>query len=126
MWIAEFARRAGVKPATVRHYVREGLLTPKAGVAGGSRPYNEFTETDLRLLKAIQTGQSLGMSLSEIRLLVAERRSGRGKAMMLKALVSQRDKLRQRTTELRKMLSFLDQKIAWLEAGASGPPPVHG
>jgi len=56
MWIAEFARRGGVKPTTVRHYVREGLLTPATGLAGGSRPYLEFTEADLRLLGAIRAG----------------------------------------------------------------------
>jgi len=125
MWIAEFARRGGVKPTTVRHYVREGLLAPKAGLAGGSKPYLEFTEADLRLLNAIQAGQSLGMSLREIGMLIAERRSGNGKAKLLKALIRQRETLRQRAIELRTMLSFLDRKIAWLEAGASGPPPAH-
>jgi DNA-binding transcriptional MerR regulator len=125
MWIAEFARRGGVKPTTIRHYVREGLLSPRTGLAGGSRPYLEFTEADVRLLKAIQAGQSLGMSLCEIRMLIAERRSGNGKAKMLKAMVIQRDKLRRRAIELKSMLSFLDQKIAWLEAGAIGPAPAH-
>jgi len=126
MWITEFARRGGVKPTTVRHYVREGLLAPKAGLAGGSRPYLEFTEADLRLLNAIQAGQSLGMSLREIGMLIAERRSGNGKAKLLKALIRQRETLRQRAIELRTMLSFLERKIAWLESGASGPPPAHG
>ncbi|WP_354407815.1 MerR family transcriptional regulator [Variovorax atrisoli] len=50
----EFARRAGVRQTTVRHYLREGLLSPRTGPAGGSRPYLEFTESDLRLLSAIQ------------------------------------------------------------------------
>ena len=126
MWIAEFARRAGVKPSTVRHYVREGLLAPKAGLAGGSRPYLEFTEADLRLLGAIQAGQSLGMSLGEIAMLIAERRSGNGKAKLLKALARQRETLKRSALELRTMLSFLDRKIAWLEAGGTGTPPAHG
>lgn len=125
MWIGEFARRAGVKPTTVRHYVREGLLAPRTSLAGGSNPYLEFTETDLRLLNAIQAGQSLGMSLGEIRMLIAERRSGNGKAKLLTALMGQRETLRQRAVELRTMLSFLDRKIAWLESGAGGPPPAH-
>ena len=125
MWIGEFARRAGVKPTTVRHYVREGLLAPRTGLAGGSNPYLEFTETDLRLLNAIQAGQSLGMSLGEIRMLIAERRSGNGRAKLLTALTAQRETLRQRAVELRTMLSFLDRKIAWLQSGASGPPPRH-
>ncbi|AVS78760.1 MerR family transcriptional regulator [Paracidovorax avenae] len=125
MWIAEFARRAGVKQTTVRHYLREDLLSPRAGPAGGSRPYLEFTESDLRLLSAIQAGQALGLSLQEIKLLIGERRSGSGQARMLKALTAQRDTLRRRAQELQAMLTFLDRKIAWLEAGAKGPPPPH-
>ncbi|WP_017757402.1 MerR family transcriptional regulator [Pseudacidovorax intermedius] len=125
MWIAEFARRAGVKPTTVRHYLREGLLSPRTGLAGGSRPYLEFTEADLRRLSAIQAGQALGLSLPEIKLLIGERRSGSGHARMLKALTAQRDTLRGRALALQAMLAFLDRKIAWLEAGAKGPPPSH-
>ena len=125
MWIAEFARRAGVKPTTVRHYLRECLLSPRTGLAGGSRPYLEFTEADLRRLSAIQAGQALGLSLPEIKLLIGERRSGSGHARMLKALTAQRDTLRGRALELQAMLAFLDRKIAWLEAGAKGPPPSH-
>lgn len=125
MWITEFARRGGVKPTTVRHYVREGLLVPATGLAGGSRPYLEFTEADLRLLGAIQAGQSLGLSLGEIAVLIAGRRSGGGKAKLLEALLAQREKLRRRSVELRTMLSYLDRKIAWLRSGADGPPPAH-
>ena len=126
MWIAEFASLGGVKITTVRHYVREGLLAPKAGMAGGSRPYLDFTEADLRLLKAIQAGQALGMSLLEIRTLVAERRSGKGNTRMLKMLVQHREKLKRRAIELEAMRLFLDRKIAWLEAGSNGPAPLHG
>lgn len=125
MWIAEFARRAGVKPTTVRHYLREGLLAPRTGLAGGSRPYLEFTDADLRLLSAIQAGQALGLSLQEIKLMIRERRSGSGSGRMLKALALQREKLRGRAVQLQAMLAFLDRKIAWLEAGAKGPPPSH-
>lgn len=125
MWIAEFARRAGVRQTTVRHYLREGLLSPRTGSAGGSRPYLEFTESDLRLLSAIQAGQALGLSLQEIKLLIGELRSGSGHVRMLKALTAQRDKLRDKARELQSMLAFLERKIAWLETGAKGPPPSH-
>lgn len=126
MWIAKFALRGGVKATTVRHYVREGLLAPKTGLAGGSRPYLEFSEADLRLLAAIQAGQGLGMSLQEIRLLIAHRRSGNGGTKMLKAMLRHRERLRRNAVELQAMLLFLDKKIAWLEAGAKGPAPLHG
>lgn len=125
MWMAEFAARSGLKTSTIRHYVREGLLTPKAGLAGGSRPYLEFTEADMRRLTAIQTGRALGMSLQEIHLLVTERRTGNGRTKMLRALVQHREKLQRRELELQAMLSFLDSKIAWLEGGSKGAPPMH-
>lgn len=125
MWIAEFAQRAGVRPSTVRHYVREGLLVPKTGVAGGSRPYLEFTEADLRLFAAIRAGQSLGMALDDIKLLVAERRAGNGRTKLLSAMRQQCERLRRNAAELEKMLGYLERKIAWLEAGARGPAPLH-
>ncbi|MGN8078828.1 helix-turn-helix domain-containing protein [Variovorax sp. 22077] len=62
---SRFARRAGVRQTTVRHYLREGLLSPRTGPAGGSRPCLEFTESDLRLLSAIRAGQALSLSLQE-------------------------------------------------------------
>jgi DNA-binding transcriptional MerR regulator len=126
MWIAEFARRAGVKPTTIRHYVREGLLAPGVGLAGGSRPYLEFTEADVRLVAAIRAGQALGMSLTEIRVLMAERRTGHGRTKMLAALRRQHETLRRNAAHLQKMLAFLERKIAWLEADARGPAPSHG
>lgn len=126
MWIAEFSQRAGLSTTTVRHYVREGLLVPQEGLAGGSRPYAVFTQADLRLVGAIRSGQSLGLSLKEIRQLIAERRSGGGRRTLLKTMISQREKLRLRAIELQSMLSFLDRKIEWLEAGANGAPPMHG
>lgn len=126
MWIAEFASRGGVKTMTVRHYVREGLLAPKAGLSGGSRPDLEFTEADLKLLTAIQTGQALGMSLQQIRTLIADRRSGGGGTRMLKVLGQHREELQRRAVELQALLSFLDRKIAWIEEGCSGPVPSHG
>lgn len=125
MWIAEFARCAGLQATTVRYYVREGLLMPKAGLAGGSRPYLDFTDADLQLVTAIRAGQALGLSLDEIRELIAERRSEGGRLKLLKAMICQREKLRQRALALQSMLLFLDRKIAWLEAGASGPAPTH-
>lgn len=115
-----------MKVTTVRHYVREGLLTPKSGSTGGSRPYLVFTDVDLRLVAAIRAGQSLGLSLDSIRQLIAERRIGGSRVKLLKTLVSQREKLRQRAIELQSLRSFLDKKIDWMEAGAQGPAPTHG
>ncbi|WP_073468704.1 MerR family transcriptional regulator [Rhizobacter sp. OV335] len=122
MWIGEFSERAGLNVATVRFYVRSGLLHPRQGSVGGARPYMEFSEKDLRNLGAIRAGQAMGMSLSEIKLLVSERRAG-GRDRMLQAMLAQQEKLNERAEELSAMQKFVDAKISWLRGGAIGAPP---
>lgn len=121
MWIGEFAQVAGLNVAAVRFYVRLGLLHPRPGSVGGSRPYMEFSQKDLRTVKAIRAGQAMGMSLAEIKLLASERRVG-GKQRMLQAMIAQRDKLQERATELEALRQFIVAKIAWLRSGAAGQP----
>ena len=124
MWIGEFAQAAGLRVGAVRFYVRAGLLHPKVGTAGGSRPYLDFSPHDLRVVTAIRAGQALGMSLAEIKALMAERRAGgAGKAKMLQAMTTQREKLGQRAAELAALIQFVDAKILWLRAGSVGPMP---
>ncbi|MEZ2298376.1 MerR family transcriptional regulator [Variovorax sp. RCC_210] len=122
MWIAEFSQAAGLNVATVRFYVRQGLLTPSAGMAGGARPYLEFSPRDMRIVAAIRAGQAMGMSLADIKLLMNERRAG-GRKVMLQTMVAQREKLSRQAKELAAMVRFIDAKISWLRAGASGAPP---
>jgi DNA-binding transcriptional MerR regulator len=124
MWIKEFSQAAGLSVGTVRFYVRSGLLHPRLGTAGGSRPYLEFSEKDLRLIAAIKAGQALGMSLTEIKSLLDERRAGgAGKTRMLQTMTAHRQKLSQRATELEALIRFVDAKILWLRVGSSGPMP---
>ena len=122
MWIGEFSETAGLNVATVRFYVRSGLLQPSQGSVGGTRPYMEFSQKDLRTLSAIRAGQAMGMSLAEIKLLVSERRAG-GRDRMLRAMIVQRDKLNERVREVSAMLQFVEAKIRWLRAGGIGTPP---
>jgi DNA-binding transcriptional MerR regulator len=124
MWIAEFSQAAGLNVATVRFYVRTGLLRPKLDSAGGSRPYMHFSQRDLRLVAAIRAGQALGMSLAEIKSLMDARRAGgTGKGKMLQTLTAQREKLGRRVTELEALIQFVDAKIQWLRSDSFGPPP---
>ena len=122
MWIGEFSNAANLSVATVRFYVRSGLLQPRQGRVGGTRPYMEFSQKDLRTLSAIRAGQAMGMSLAEIKLLVSERRAG-GMERMLQAMIVQRDKLNKRASELSSMLQFVEAKIRWLREGGIGTPP---
>ncbi len=127
MWIAEFSQAGGVSVPTVRFYVRSGLLHPKTGLAGGSRPYLDFSPGDLRRVAAIRAGQALGLSLAEIKSLVDERRTGgSGSPKMLEAMLAQREKLGRRKKDLAAMIRFVDEKILWLQGGKKGPVPEHG
>lgn len=119
MWIGEFSEVAGLSVGTVRFYVRTGLLHPKVGAAGGSRPYLDFSPRDLRLVAAIRAGQALGMSLDEIKSLVDERRAGGGQGKMLQAMTVQRERLGRRAAEVEALIRFVDAKISWLRAGRS-------
>ena len=122
MWIGEFSRVAGLSVATIRFYVRSGLLHPKPGSVGGSRPYLEFSPKDLRTLTAIRAGQAIGLSLADIKLLAKERRAG-VQHQMLQALMAQRDKLQAQAQDLEALRQFVDAKINWLRCGAAGSPP---
>ena len=122
MWISQLAEEAKLSTSTVRFYVREGLLQPRTGRAGGSRPYLEFSERDLRRAAVIRMGQAIGLSLTEIRLLADERRVG-GRDRMLQTMTGQRAQLRKRAAEIAALSRFLDLKIHWLTHGCMGSPP---
>ena len=124
MWIGEFSEAAGLSVGTVRFYVKSGLLHPKLGATGGSRPYMYFSQKDLRVVGAIRTGQSMGMSLIEIKALVDERRAaGTGRKKMLQTMTAHRVTLGQRVAELEALIQFVDAKIVWLQGGGVGPAP---
>lgn len=62
MLIAEFARRAGVSPRSLRHYEDQGLLAPSRTSAG----YREYEEGDLVALARIRLMLDAGLSTAVI------------------------------------------------------------
>jgi MerR family redox-sensitive transcriptional activator SoxR len=67
MRIGEAARRAGVRVSLIRYYEEIGLLPEPERVSGQRR----YDETVLRRLAVIDVAQRAGLSLDEIRELVA-------------------------------------------------------
>lgn len=67
--IGELARRAGVAPSLLRYYEEQGLLRPAARTPAGYRLYGPES---LARLGFIQRAKALGLSLREVRQLVAE------------------------------------------------------
>jgi DNA-binding transcriptional MerR regulator len=70
MWIAELSRRTGVPVATIKYYLREGLLSPGEAVGATRSRYDETHVQRLRLIRAlVEVG---GLSLSRVRDVLAE------------------------------------------------------
>jgi DNA-binding transcriptional MerR regulator len=70
MWIAELSRRTGVPVATIKYYLREGLLPPGEAVGATRSRYDETHVRRLRLIRAlVEVG---GLSLSRVRDVLAE------------------------------------------------------
>ena len=65
MWMGELARRSGVPVATVKYYLREGLLPPGEATGATRASYDERHVRRLVLIRAL-TGVA-GMSLGQVR-----------------------------------------------------------
>jgi len=66
----EFAERAGVTVRTLHHYDRLGLLKPRHRTSAG---YRLYSERDLARLQQIMTLKFIGLSLKQIKELLAQR-----------------------------------------------------
>ncbi len=123
MMISAFARESGLSVDTVRFYVRRELLHPEVGQKGGSRPYQIFSAADLETARTIQIGQALGLSLEEINSLL-KMKALDDNSKLLAFLAEQRGRLARKASDLQKLISFLDAKIAWVSSpNGHAPPP---
>lgn len=68
MRIGEVARQAGISAKTLRFYEAVGLLPSPPRSEGG---YRLYSEGDLRLLRFVRTARALGLSIGEIRSILA-------------------------------------------------------
>ncbi|MGH9215344.1 MAG: heavy metal-responsive transcriptional regulator [Acidimicrobiales bacterium] len=98
MQIGELAGRLGLNPKTIRYYEGIGLLAAPDRTASGYRRYDEDA---LERLTFIKTAQRLGLSLDEIREILALRDGGQRPCAYV------RDVLRRQVTEI-------DERIAEL------------
>ena len=126
MMIAAFARESRLSIDAVRLYVRRGLLHPTVGAKGGSRPYQIFSALDLERARIIRGGQALGLSLKEIGAFIGQRAfDGEEGDVVIAFLTEQRGRLTKRISELVRLVSFVDAKIAWLKDPSAGPSPPY-
>ena len=115
--IGDLAREFGVTLRTLRFYEDRGLLSPRRD--GTARIYDA---RDRERLSVILKGKQLGFTLTEIRAMVAEERSGAGAAMNLKLsldqIESQFQHLEQQKKEIEDALAELQARRAGLAAAA--------
>ncbi len=104
--IAEVARRAGVRPSTLRYYEELGLLT-SIGRAGGRRQYDD---TVLRRLDVIAFAKESGFTLAEVGFLL----SGPGHAGDGRHALTRRklDEVNARIARAEAMRSLLEASLA--------------
>ncbi|MHB1064860.1 MAG: MerR family transcriptional regulator [Georgenia sp.] len=73
MRIGELAREGGVNPKTIRYYESIGLLPEPDRTASG---YRDYEPSDLARLTFIRSAKRLGISLDEIREILAFQQRG--------------------------------------------------
>ena len=73
MRIGELALVARVSPQTLRFYERRGLLPPAEREVNGYRHYDQATASQLRFIRG---AQALGMTLADIKSILALRQGG--------------------------------------------------
>ena len=113
MQIGKLASRSGVATKTIRYYEAIGLLPPPARSASGYRDYDTST---LDRLAFVRAAQAVGLSLGEIRSIVALRDEGQTPCSHVLDLLRTRSaELDRRITELRTLRGELNRLVARAE-----------
>lgn len=100
MRIGELAKQSGLTTKTLRFYEQAGVLPPPARTAAG---YRDFNENALARLAFVRAGQAAGLTLAEIRTVMAVREDQGPPCVHV-------------TTLLARHATALDERIAELEA----------
>jgi len=108
--IGEVAARAGVGSMTIRFYESRGVLAPPARGENGYRLYSLETVDVLRFIKQ---AQGLGLTLDEIKKIVAIRQGGRPPCAHVHALLKQKaDELERKLEDLLRLQKRIRQSLA--------------
>jgi DNA-binding transcriptional MerR regulator len=123
MKVSELARQAGVTAETVRHYTREGLLTPERHPENG---YQLFGQQDLARLRFIQRARTLGFGVAEIRDILEHADHGDSPCPMVRDLLASRlPQIRGRIAELEALAARMEQALVAWEEMPDGTPDGH-
>lgn len=101
MRIGEVAQRSGVPVKTIRYYEEIGVLAPPARTASGYRDYDAGVVDRLAFVRA---AQAIGLTLGEIREIVALRDRGEAPCAHVTELIGRRAaEIEARITDLQRL-----------------------
>ncbi|HET6379935.1 MAG TPA: heavy metal-responsive transcriptional regulator [candidate division Zixibacteria bacterium] len=113
MRIGELADRTGLAPSAVRYYEQLGLLPEPTRTASGYRSYGEEAVDRIAF---IRSAQAVGLTLAEIRRILAVRDAGEAPCRVVSGLIARRHAdVRARIAELRSLERDLRQLRARAE-----------
>lgn len=102
MRIHEVAKEAGLSKRAVKYYEEEGLLTVKKDQNG----YRNYSEDNIRTLKEISVYRKLGISIKEIKKLLASEDKG----LLLQVYKEKAARLGEDQKELEALADFIENK----------------
>ncbi|MEO6350955.1 MAG: heavy metal-responsive transcriptional regulator [Candidatus Limnocylindrales bacterium] len=127
MRIGELSRQSGVPSTTLRYYEQAGLLAAPRRTASGYRAYDGET---LNRLAFIRAAQSVGLTLAEIRDVMAIRDGGRAPCQHVQEIVDRRRaEVRTRIADLRRLeadLARVSRAAAALDPAECEPSGICG
>jgi DNA-binding transcriptional MerR regulator len=113
MRIGELAAVSGVPPKTIRYYEDIGVLDPPARMPSG---YRDYTPEATNRLAFIRSAQAVGLTLGEIRGIVALRDRGTTPCGHVLDLITARAAdLDRRISELQRLRTELSRLVARAE-----------
>lgn len=123
MRVSELAEAVGLTPDTIRYYERAGLLAPPARTAAG---YRQFDQSAVDRIRFIQGAQRLGLTLDDIRNLLAVRDTGACPCEPAADLLARR--LAELDAEMARLAALRAEMVAMLGAlpGNACPEPTPG
>jgi MerR family copper efflux transcriptional regulator len=125
MRIGELAERARMSTKAIRYYEQIGILAPPARTPSGYRAYDQ---TALGRLEFVRAAQALGLTLGEIRQIIALRDHGEAPCTHVTTLLQSRaaalDRRIDQLQRLRGELLQLAERATTLDPGQCPPERV--
>jgi DNA-binding transcriptional MerR regulator len=113
MNIGEVAKRTGLERSAIRFYEQEGVVPEPSRSESG---YRTYADADIDLIRFVKRARSLGISLDDIRSIVALRNDDQAPCAVVRDIISaQAQSIEQRIVELQalhKELLRLDELAA--------------